>query len=104
MPATRLQLTGKRFGFLVALEITSDSDSRRGGIIWRCLCDCGGQRDVRAAMLNSGQVTHCGCRSGVNRNLKKLSACDTQTQIYIEIPKILSTIDFYLRSYRYGQE
>lgn len=52
-------LTGKRFGQLVAVEMLDRSDHY--GRWWRCLCDCGGEKEVQAYILNRGSVTSCGC-------------------------------------------
>lgn len=53
------ELTGKRFGKLVALKRW---ESAKGGRAqWLCRCDCGNTKVVRAAMLTSGRSTDCGC-------------------------------------------
>ena len=56
-------LTGKRFGRLVAL-----SPYRKDGIFyWKCKCDCGKYHDVLAGHLTSGKILSCGClRSDVS--------------------------------------
>jgi hypothetical protein len=57
MPA--LELTGQRFGRLVAL---CSSEERRGGsVMWKCQCDCGTTTIVRASYLTFGKSTSCGC-------------------------------------------
>lgn len=54
-----LDISGQRFGSLVALEPTSE---RRGGkIVWRCRCDCGNETFVTAKDLKSGNTKSCGC-------------------------------------------
>lgn len=55
-------LTGKRFGSLTALDEAGRDHTR--SILWRCVCDCGGERAVTAGQLNAGEVVSCGC---VNR-------------------------------------
>ena len=55
----RIDLTGQRFGRLIALRfahITAD-----GRTVWRCLCDCGQEVDVNRSNLRSGGVQSCGC-------------------------------------------
>ena len=55
----RKDLTGQRFGRLVALEPT---DKRyRSTIIWRCRCDCGNACEVPSAWLRKGLTRSCGC-------------------------------------------
>jgi len=52
-------LTGQRFGRLIAIEPT---DKRSGSrILWRCKCDCGNEAYVSSANLVSGNTKSCGC-------------------------------------------
>lgn len=55
----RLDLTGRRFGRWVALR--PDGKDKRGGIMWRCVCDCGGESRVLCSSLVKGNSTSCGC-------------------------------------------
>lgn len=52
-------LTGQRFGRLVALEPTDKRECR--AIIWRCVCDCGNEKLVRSTQLRNGEYNSCGC-------------------------------------------
>lgn len=52
-------LTGERFGKLVALEPTPAR--KNGYTIWRCRCDCGGETLAASRALKNGWITHCGC-------------------------------------------
>ena len=54
----RLDLTGRRFGRLVAV-VCEGSDS--SGATWRCRCDCGQERVANASSLSNGRTTSCGC-------------------------------------------
>jgi hypothetical protein len=54
-----LDLTGQRFGKLVAVEPAGSS--RRGQRLWRCRCDCGGESVVEAQSLRSANTKSCGC-------------------------------------------
>jgi hypothetical protein len=66
MPAY-IDLTGQRFGRLVALERGPDRISpSRKQITWRCRCDCGAETTVFGNVLRAGQVKSCGC---LNRDL-----------------------------------
>jgi hypothetical protein len=49
-----IDLTGQRFGRLVALKRTEDGR-------WLCNCDCGGINTVRTGDLRNGQTSSCGC-------------------------------------------
>jgi hypothetical protein len=55
-------LTGQRFGRLVALEATENktTDGRR---IWKCLCDCGQIKLTSCQNLKRGHCTSCGCKN-----------------------------------------
>lgn len=50
-------LTGKRFGRLLVLNLSSTGRYTR----WNCLCDCGGQHIVRSSHLLDGNTKSCGC-------------------------------------------
>lgn len=57
-PGEALDLTGHRFGRLVALR----QDGNRGKkILWLCQCDCGAVVRVPADYLTSGHTRSCGC-------------------------------------------
>jgi hypothetical protein len=59
-----VDLTGNRFGQLVALErIPPTSDTRSK---WVCKCDCGNVATVSVSNLRNGHTTSCGC-AVVNR-------------------------------------
>jgi hypothetical protein len=51
-------LTGKRFGKLTVIEPTGVRELRS---MWRCLCDCGTEKNVRADFLRYKMVRSCGC-------------------------------------------
>lgn len=55
----RKDLTGQRFGRLVALK--SDKTSQAGQALWHCVCDCGATKDILSHSLTSGRTTSCGC-------------------------------------------
>ena len=54
----RADLTGQRFGKLVAL---SREGYRGGQSLWLCRCDCGKTTTVAMSNLKSGHTTSCGC-------------------------------------------
>lgn len=59
MGSKRMELTGQRFGRLVALYDTGERKS--GHVVWHCKCDCGNEVDVIGRNLTSGYTTSCGC-------------------------------------------
>lgn len=56
-----IDLTGQRFGRLVALEHVpyNHPDFPKGG--WLCQCDCGNKHYFDSHSLTSGSVKSCGC-------------------------------------------
>lgn len=53
----RHNLTGQRFGGLVAVEYVGNSR-------WRCRCDCGQETVVLSGNLTRRHTTSCGCARG----------------------------------------
>lgn len=68
---TRIRdLTGQRFGRLVALDYKSSHDKQH--LVWRCKCDCGNETFVASSSLVTGTTKSCGClRKEVSRTIKK---------------------------------
>src|SRR5215467_6708753 len=62
-------LTGKRFGKLLAVQCVGSNKSRKR--VWLCRCDCGGQSMVTANNLRTGNTKSCACgqREAGCRNL-----------------------------------
>ena len=56
-----LDVTGQRFGLLVALKPTSQRASNNS-VIWECLCDCGNITYVPLGQLTRHHTLSCGCR------------------------------------------
>jgi hypothetical protein len=62
-----VDITGQRFGRLIALNRVSASRSS-----WECLCDCGNTKIILLYSLRSGSTKSCGCYSaGLTANLNK---------------------------------
>lgn len=57
-------LTGQRFGKLVAIERKGRKDGMPGSY-WVCLCDCGNTTLVNTSNLVSGHTKSCGCSRSV---------------------------------------
>lgn len=69
--STMNDLTGQRFGELVALY-TEEVD-KNGQRIWVCQCSCGELTSVRAGALRSGKTQSCGCKTSKgNLKIKKI--------------------------------
>jgi hypothetical protein len=55
-----IDIAGQRFGRLVAIEKT-DQRASGGNIVWRCRCECGGERVTAGRHLRQGLTKSCGC-------------------------------------------
>ena len=72
----KIDLTGKRFGRLVALKDSGRREKNSGGVLWECQCDCGNIVLVSRGNLRSGHTTSCGCygrRDNQKRYIKDLT-------------------------------
>jgi hypothetical protein len=56
----RQNLTGQRFGRLVATSYAFTAKDGRG--FWNCVCDCGNKKLTAARALKVGDTVSCGCR------------------------------------------
>lgn len=56
----RVDLTGKRFGRLVAVYPTQNRDGK-GSVYWHCRCDCGNEVEVPEDSLIFKNNVSCGC-------------------------------------------
>ncbi|MGN1276761.1 MAG: hypothetical protein ACI4UK_07220, partial [Floccifex sp.] len=56
---TPIDLTGKRFGRLKVISMTSKRSSK--SVVWKCLCDCGNICEVSSVSLTQGNTLSCGC-------------------------------------------
>jgi hypothetical protein len=54
----RIDLSGERFGRLVALRVAGRPD---GVSSWLCRCECGAEVEVKLGNLRSGNTRSCGC-------------------------------------------
>lgn len=65
-----IDLTGQRFGRLVAMKYIGRENGRT---LWQCKCDCGNESITGYSNLLSGNTRSCGCMEEENRlsNMKK---------------------------------
>lgn len=59
----RIDLTGQRFGKLVALSPIYRENKHT---LWHCKCDCGNECDIDMGNLRSGKSQSCGCTHSKN--------------------------------------
>lgn len=77
----RLNLVGEHYGRLTVVSCTNHKQN--GCYMWRCVCDCGVEVDVRADHLKRGEISSCGClRKGLQKGVasKHGGACDGQRE------------------------
>lgn len=79
---TKLDITGQRFGKLIAIEI--EHKNIRGAYMWRFKCDCGGYTITIPAKVTSGHTQSCGClqRESVSRTFFKHGQSHNQNGIH----------------------
>ena len=75
-----LNLSGKRFNHLVAIERVENTPN--GQAVWKCKCDCGNTTIVRRSNLISGAVKSCGCL--VHRSSKNRTHGMSKSRLYQE--------------------
>lgn len=82
MPAA-VDVTGKRFGRLVAIKVSQEKDaSGRTRRVWECVCDCGNTVFARVAQLTAGKVLSCGCFSREITSKRSITHGMTGTKVY----------------------
>lgn len=52
-------MTGKRFGKLKVIEYVGSD--KRGIALWKCACECGGEKNVKGILLRNKITKSCGC-------------------------------------------
>ena len=81
-----LDLTGKRFGKLVAI---SKAPSRSGKTYWLCQCDCGNKKEIQTNHLTSGATQSCGCLND-SINHRGQSVIDLRRRVKIALVEAFS--------------
>jgi hypothetical protein len=75
-------LTGQRFGRLVALSAVRNPPKR---LKWLCICDCGKQTIVSSINLSTGHTKSCGCYAvdcGYVKNVKHRMSHSRECRIW----------------------
>ena len=54
-----IDITGKKFGRWLVIEMDLSCDKNR--VHWICRCDCGTKKSVSAKELRTGRTKSCGC-------------------------------------------
>lgn len=81
--ANMKDITGQKFGRLIALEALNDRS--HGNVRWRCQCDCGNITITNAGSLLNGSTKSCGCLlQEINHQSKNIKHGDSNTRLYKE--------------------
>jgi hypothetical protein len=57
-----IDLTGQKFGRLTVIEMAEKVRIKNTTkIYWKCLCDCGNEKNILLGSLRSGRTKSCGC-------------------------------------------
>lgn len=75
-----IDLTGQRFGRLVAVQ--TNGKNSNGQLKWLCHCDCGNVVTVERANLVRGHTQSCGCYREEIKKLEKKTHGQTGTRIF----------------------
>ena len=60
IPGTKIEdLTGQKFNMLTAISYIEQG--KRGGAVWKFLCDCGTEKNILAGPVKFGATKACGC-------------------------------------------
>lgn len=59
--SAKIDITGQRFGRLVAIEPTLKRSRSSGSVVWKCKCDCGNMAFVSYNVLHRSNTRSCGC-------------------------------------------
>lgn len=79
-------LKGRRFGRLIVQYEAEPQYTSSGNkmVVWHCKCDCGNEKDIRAANLKSGTMS-CGClaKEQASARRKRINQFDLSNQFGI---------------------
>lgn len=87
----RKDLTGQRFGKLVAISSHMDAQNRR--CVWVCKCDCGNYTEAKTVSLTHGLKQSCGCLQRKILNERNTKHGDSKTRLYKVWKGMLSRCD-----------
>lgn len=80
MPAA-IDITGERYGKLVAVERIGTSQSKKP--VWLFLCDCGNTKSIAACHARSGLTQSCGCQKAEKNREKLKKINEPRKQDYV---------------------
>lgn len=100
-----IDLTGMKFGRLTVIKENEGSNlKRKTGVLWDCICDCGGFKTVSSNCLRQWTVLSCGCLISKNEdNIRKiLNRYDIDYDTQISFNDLRSPITNALLKFDFG--
>lgn len=95
-----LDLTGQRFGLLVALEPDYEKSKSDTSITWKCQCDCGNITYVTTNNLKGTRPTRsCGCLSMKRKSVGELNIANILKENNIEYIHEYKNLNLQKESY-----
>lgn len=81
-----LDITGQRYGRLIAVKRVENRVSKSGKIRarWLCKCDCGKEKVILLDDLRSGHTNSCGCLGEESRRNSSRTHGMAKTRLYVE--------------------
>jgi hypothetical protein len=89
-------LTGERFAALTVVEKLQSERKPNGRMVnmYRCRCDCGGERVTSGRNLKAGDVKSCGCLRGCAlTGLKEMYATEFTPKRFVGIRDAFATLE-----------
>lgn len=77
----RLDVTGQKFGRLLALSFSRVGPSRDA--MWNCRCDCGNELEVLLPSLRRGNTKSCGCWQRESKIGRKATHGKSETPTWV---------------------
>lgn len=103
-----IDITGQRFGKLIAIKSTNKIDPKSKMFLWEFKCDCGTTKTLPVGWVTCGNTTSCGCtksrgETAVANALKNASITFYQQHSFSQCTNKEKTrklyFDFYLPDY-----
>lgn len=82
-------LTNQHFGRLTVLGDVGKR-TRRGRVLWHCLCECGTVTFVRGDHLKNGKISSCGCLNEEKKRERYKDLSNTETDNFKVIDRAYS--------------
>lgn len=77
-----VDISGQRFGRLVAVDYSVRKMSGHSVAYWRCICDCGTEHYSRGTVLRRGEAHSCGCLTKEMQSRKAKTHGLAKTRLY----------------------